>query len=182
MRQVRYNVAASLDGCIAGPGGEFDWIPFDPTVDFGAVFARVDTVLLGRRSYETVRESRQAPWAPNTRVYVFSSTLDAAQCPGATLVRENAGAAVAALRAEQGSGEIWLFGGGTLFRSLLDQGQVDTIEVTIVPVLLGNGVPLLERGPVTRAGLVLRDTRQYPSGMVTLSYSVPGSAPVPDVA
>jgi len=58
MRLVRYNVAASLDGYVAGPHGNFDWIPEDPTIDFAAIFARIDTVLLGRKSYEVAR-----PWA-----------------------------------------------------------------------------------------------------------------------
>ncbi len=76
MRQVRYNVAASLDGFIADAKDGFDWIPPDPAVDFGAIFARVDTVLIGRRTYEVVRRAGPAsPWAPGTRVYVFSSRL-----------------------------------------------------------------------------------------------------------
>ena len=78
---------------------------------------------------------------------------------------------VAALRAEAGDGEIWLFGGGELFRHLLAAGQVDTVEVTVVPILLGGGVPLLPpRAPRTR--LALTSTRAYPSGMVSLSYTV----------
>lgn len=171
MRQVRYNVAASLDGYIAGPGGEFDWIPHDPAVDFAALFANVDTVLLGRRSYLLTQQQGPAPWAPGTRVYVFSHTLRPEEHPGVSIVADDAASGVAALRAEPGDGEIWLFGGGALFGSLLQAGQVDTVEVTIVPVLLGGGVPLLPPG-VPRAALRLKDTRTYPSGMVTLSYGV----------
>ena len=175
MRRVRYNVAASLDGYIAGPDGEFDWIPNDPAVDFAALFAKVDTVLLGRRSYELTREHGGAPWAPGTRIYVFSRALRPADHPGVTIVRGDAGSAVGALRAEPGDGEIWLFGGGALFGSLLAAGQVDTVEVTIVPILLGEGVPLLPPR-VARTSLALVDTHTYPSGMVTLTYTVPGAA------
>jgi dihydrofolate reductase len=171
MRPVRYNVAASLDGYIAGLDGEFDWIPEDPSVDFGSIFANVDTVLLGRRSYDFVRKHGGGPWKPGTRVYVFSRTLRPEEHPGVTIAAEDAGDVVAALRSEAGDGEIWLFGGGVLFRSLLAAGQVDRVEVTIVPVLLGGGVPLLEPGsPRTR--LSLTSARTYPSGMVTLSYRV----------
>lgn len=81
MRPVRYNVAASLDGYIAGPAGGFDWIPMDPSVDFARLFARVDTVLLGRRSYELVLQAGSPPWAPGTRVYVFSRTLQSEGTP-----------------------------------------------------------------------------------------------------
>jgi hypothetical protein len=66
MRLVRYSVAASLDGYIAGPKGEFDCIPQDPTVDFESIFARVDTVLVGRRSYELVAHIGAAPWKRDT--------------------------------------------------------------------------------------------------------------------
>ncbi len=171
MRRVRYNVAASLDGYIAGPDGEFDWIPEDPAVDFAALFAKVDTVLLGRRTYEVTRQTSTSPWAPGTRVYVFSRTLRPEAHPGVTIVGDDAGGVVAALRGEPGDGEIWLFGGGELFRSLLAAGQVDAVEVTIVPVLLGGGVPLLPPG-AARTPLALTGTRTYPSGMVSLAYTV----------
>lgn len=184
MRPVRYNVAASLDGFIAGPQGEFDWIPMDSTIDFAALFAKVDTVLLGRRSYEAALAGGEAPWAPSARVFVFSRTLKPDDFPEVTVVRSDAGAVVASLRAEEGDGEIWLFGGGDLFGELLAAGQVDSVEVTVVPILLGAGVPLVRPG-APRTPLVLTGTRSYPSGMVTLNYAVQagdaaasGSSPV----
>lgn len=175
MRPVRYNVAASLDGYIAGPNGEYDWIPHDPAVDFGALFARVDTVLLGRRSYELVRGGPAPPWPAGARVYVFSRTLQAEEHPGVTVVAEDAAGVVAGLRREPGDGEIWLFGGGALFASLLAAGQVDAVEVTVAPVLLGGGVPLLPPG-APRTALALAESRAYPSGMVGLRYAVRGAA------
>ena len=62
MRRVRYRVAASLDGFIAGPKGEIDWIVPDPTVDFVALYAGVDTVLLGRRTSELTLQPGAPPW------------------------------------------------------------------------------------------------------------------------
>ena len=171
MRPVRYNVAASLDGYIAGPAGEFDWIPMDPAVDFAALFARVDTVLLGRHTYEMMRTQESAPWNAGARVYVFSRTLRPVEHPGVTVVADDAATTVATLRAEPGDGEIWLFGGGELFGSLLAAGQVDRVEVTIVPILLGGGVPLLPPGSA-RAPLALTWSHEYPSGMVGLHYTV----------
>lgn len=174
MRRVRYNVAASLDGYIAGPQGECDWIPEDPTVDFDALFARVDTVLYGRHSYALVQSGAVPVWPAGARVYVFSRTLRSEDHPGITVVRDAAGS-VAALRAEPGAGDIWLFGGGVLFASLLAAGQVDTVEVSVVPVLLGGGVPLLPPG-APRTALELAGTQVYPTGIVTLRYTVPGAA------
>ena len=175
MRSVRYNVAASLDGFIADPDGGYDWIPNDETVDFAGLFARVDTVLIGRKTWEVVAGQTERAWNPGARVYVFSRTMADAPEPGVTVVRDDPVAFVSSLRREPGDGEIWLFGGGELFRSLLAGGQVDAVEVTVVPVLLGSGVPLLP-GAESRAALALVHTHVYPSGMVALHYSVPGAA------
>jgi len=175
MRRVRYNVAASLDGYIATPDGGYDWIPNDPTVDFAGLFAKVDTVLLGRQTYELTKKLGGGPWPKGSRVFVFSTTLRSHEHPDVTVVHSDSAKIVAALRAERGDGEIWLFGGGHLFSSLLSAGQVDRVEVTIVPVLLGGGVPLnLPGTPQTPLKLV--DTKQYPSGMVTLNYDVQGAS------
>lgn len=91
-----------------------------------------------------------------------------------TVVSADAGPRVAALRAASGRG-IWLFGGGSLFRSLLEAKQVDQVEVAIVPVLLGGGIPLLEAGlPPTQ--LALEDVQRYPTGLVGLRYRIPAAA------
>ena len=136
MRRVIYRVAASLDGYIAGPRGEVDWIVHDPAVDFAKVYEQVDTVLLGRRTYELTRQPGAPPWPQGWQIYVFSRTLKPEEHSGVTVVRVEAGPRVAALRAAPGR-DIWLFGGGSLFRSLLGAEQVDLVEVTVVPVLLG---------------------------------------------
>ena len=67
--------------------------------------------------------------------------------------------------------DIWLFGGGVLFRSLLDAGLVDAIDVMVMPVLLGSGVPLLPEG--RRQSLHLESSETLPSGILRLSYSIP---------
>lgn len=181
MRRMRYNVAASLDGYIADAEGRFDWIPMDPAVDFAALFARVDTVVMGRRSWEVVRAMGGAPpWSPGTRVYVVSRTLPPAEAEGAEVVRADPVGLARALRSERGEGEIWLFGGGALFATLLAAGQVDAVEVTVVPVLLGAGVSLLAAS-AGRTPLRLTGTHTYPSGMVALHYDVIGAGSEPPI-
>jgi dihydrofolate reductase len=169
MRRVRYRVAASLDGYIAGPSGEVDWIVSDPAVNWSEVYAGVDTVLLGQRTYELTRKPGAPPWPAGWRVCVFSRTLAAGDRDGITFVAGDAAATVAELRAEDGR-DIWLFGGGALAGSLLAARLVDVVDVTIVPVLLGAGLPLATGAPQT--SLSLTDSRVYPSGIVTLRYEV----------
>ena len=77
---------------------------------------------------------------------------------------------MAALRAEPGK-DIWLYGGGSLFRSLLEAGLVDTVEVAIIPVLLGEGVPLVPP-PVKQNKLKLTKHTVYKTGIVSLEYSI----------
>ena len=171
MRRIRYQVATSLDGYIAGPKGEADWITMDPDIDFRAHFAQFDAVLIGRRSFEVLTGGKKKGGAmPGMKTFVFSRTLRQRDYPKVTIVAENAGETVTALRAESGK-DIWLFGGGLLFRSLLDAGLVDTVEVAVMPVLLGGGVPLLP--PPAKAGkLNLTGHKVYKTGIVLLEYAV----------
>ncbi len=167
MRRVRYSVAMSLDGYIAGPQGEADWIVHDPDIDFGAMFKQFDTYLVGRKTYEAMQGYKDAPAVPG-KVIVFSSTLQEAK--GAEISNDPT-SVVAALKAEPGK-DIWLFGGGVLFRSMLELGLVDRIEVGVVPVLLGAGRPLLPETNV-RSKLKLAAHKLYPkSGIVMLDYEV----------
>jgi dihydrofolate reductase len=170
MRRVRYRVAASVDGFIAGPNGETDWIVPDPTIDWAEVYAGFDTVLLGRRTYELTRRPGAPAWPAGWRAYVFSRTLDPAQDPTVTVVKTDAAAAVTALRAEAGR-DIWLFGGASLFASLLAADLVDGLEVAVMPVLLGRGIPLVAPEALhTRLKLIC--SYASPSGIMRLDYDV----------
>jgi dihydrofolate reductase len=169
MRRVRYQVAASLDGYIAGPNGEYDWIPDEPTYDFAKFYSEIDTVLMGRRTFEPLSEGG-AGFLSGMEIVVFSTTLDAASAPGVAVVSDDAAAFVADLKNRPGK-DIWLFGGGVLFRSLLEAGLVDTVEVAFMPVLLGRGIRLLPEGA---AGAKLRKVRaeEYPAATVLITYEV----------
>jgi dihydrofolate reductase len=175
MRRIRYSVAMSLDGYIAGPKGEADWIIMDPEIDFGALFDQFDTFLLGRRTFEAMGRASQGG-SPGIKTFVFSRTLRQQDYPGVTIVAEGMEETVAALRAEPGK-DIWLFGGGELFGSLLDARLVDTVEVGVMPVLLGGGIPLLPpRAKYTKLKLTSHKVYEK-TGIIGLEYMVQSTPP-----
>jgi dihydrofolate reductase len=169
MRRIRYQVACSLDGYIADSRGGADWIVEEPEINFAVLFAQFDTLLMGRVTYEIMtKHGTDGFWGKT--VLVFSRTLRQEDHPGVTIVADRLEERVRELRDQPGK-DIWLFGGGELFRSLLDLGLVDTVEPAIVPVLVGGGVPFLP-SPATRKRLTLTSHRVFPSGIVWLEYTV----------
>ena len=171
-RRVRYGVAMSLDGYIAGPNGEYDWITQDPDVDFAEIFSGFDTLLIGRKTFEAMLKmggGGGGSW-PGVKSFVISRTMKQADHPDVTIATD-AGAIVKNLKAEPGK-DIWLFGGGELFRSLLASGLVDGVDTAIVPVLLGGGISLVP-APAQQTRLALTKHRVYAkSGIVRLEYDV----------
>jgi dihydrofolate reductase len=170
MRRIRYQVAASLDGYIAGPNGEADWITMEPEIDFAAIFAQFDTLLMGRRTFEVMIRGGNAD-TPGMKTFVFSRSLRQSDYPNVTIVDENPKEAVNSIKAGSGK-DIWLFGGGQLFNSLLEARVVDTVEIAVMPVLLGEGIPLLP-SPAMGAKLKLTGHKVYKkSGIALLEYAV----------
>jgi len=203
MRRLRYAVAASLDGYIADPRGGYDWIVMDPSIDFAAYAAKIDALVMGRGTYQVMQAAEGAgggtegegrdrgdradrgdrpavnggeggegdPFA-DMKTYVVSTTLDPVDHPDVTVVPRDVERFVADLKAQDGK-DIWLFGGGVLFRALLGAGLVDRVEVGVMPVLLGDGIPLLAGGEL-QTRLELHSVEQFPSGVVLLKYDVGG--------
>lgn len=169
MRRVRYQVAMSLDGYIAGPKGEYDWLIHDPEIDSAALFAEFDTLLIGRKTFDVMVAAGQGV-IPGQKMFVFSRTLRPSDYPQVTIVAEKAVQTVASLKRKRGK-DIWLFGGGSLFRSLLEEGLVDTVEIAVEPVLLGEGIPLLPP-PVKQTKLKLTGHKVYKTGIVSLQYQI----------
>ena len=170
MRKIRYGVAMSLDGFIAGPNGEADWIATDPEVDFSAIWAQFDTALMGRRTYQAAIQRLGEAAFSGLTTFVFSRTLKQEDHPAVEVVSEVTASWAGDLKAQSGK-DIWLFGGSELFRSFLDCGHVDRIDVTVIPVLLGAGIPLLPP-PYTPTKLHLLSHSAYKSGTLSLAYQV----------
>jgi dihydrofolate reductase len=167
VRRIRYSVAMSLDGYIAGPRGEFDWIKTDPDFDFSAVFNQFDTIIAGRRTFEPMAAAGRTSM-PGMKTIVVSRTLrpqdypDVVVVPGIEFLTD--------LKAGPGK-DIWLFGGGKLFCSLAEAELVDTVEVSVMPILLGSGVSL---APDISKWINLRfvNHKVYSSGAISLEYAI----------
>jgi len=169
LRKLRYSVATSLDGFIAGSRGEYDWITPDPAFDFQAMFRGFDTMLIGRRTYEVMQTRGQSPKSMGLKAVVVSTTLDPEANPGVAIIRERLVDAVAALKAMPGK-DIWLCGGAMLFRALADANLVDGVELAVMPIFIGSGVNVIPEG--RRIPLRLEKTETFANGMLWLKYSV----------
>jgi dihydrofolate reductase len=170
IRRVRYLVAMSLDGFIAGPNGEADWIIMDPEIDFKVIYSQFDTMVMGRRTFEVVKAAGGGGSTSSMQVFVVSRTLRQEDHPNVTIVNDPE-ELMAELRSKPGK-DVWLWGGGSLFRSFAELGLVDTVEVAVMPVLLGEGVPLLPP-PTKRVALKLTGHKLYAkTGIMSLEYAV----------
>ena len=172
MRRLRYSVAATLDGFIADPDGGYDWIIMDEAIDFAAMFEEFDTFVMGRKTWDVSAKTEFGDMFAGKEVIVFSRTLKVSPRPGVTIVNTSPVDAVRELKQKPGK-DIWLFGGGSMFRTLVDAGLVDSVEVAIMPVLLAQGVPLLSPG-ARITGMKLDKCKTLPaSGIVMLWYTIP---------
>lgn len=141
----------------------------DPEMDFAGMSEQFDTHLLGRKTFEATG-GRDAS-SPGVRAFVFSRTLRQSDYKNVTIVGDDWKDVVRSLREESGK-DIWLFGGGSLFQSLAEEGFVDTVEVGVIPTMLGGGVPLVAE-PASRIGLTLKEHHVYEkTGTVSLVYAV----------
>lgn len=168
MRKLILGLAVSLDGFIEGPNGEYDWCFADQDYGMGEFLGRVDSIFMGRKSYElTQKMDGASPGFPNLKEYIFSTTLKNVK-EGSVLVSKDVKENVLKIKAQEGK-DIWLFGGSGLTTSLFNLGLVDVIWLALHPIILGGGTPLF-KDIDNRIKLKLVDTKTYSTGLISLTY------------
>lgn len=178
-RKIIVSVATSADGFIGRPDGAVDWLD-RPTpkgnYGLGAFYKSIDTILWGRKTYEmalSFQEKGIAGSAFDTSVknYVFTSTLPSSAAPnGVQFVNEPIKAFAARLRAKKGK-DIWMMGGAGIIASFLDEGEIDELILSVIPTLIGEGIPLIAPRHRT-VPLKLISSTKFTDGVVNLRYSV----------
>ncbi len=170
MRKIIYGVGTSLDGYIARRDGSLDFLHLRPSnYSMGPFFKTIDVGLMGRKTYEVgVRMSGGKFESHGLRCYIFSRSLPQGERDGAIFVREEPKRFVEELRKKKGK-NIWLAGGGELTREFLKEDLVDELYLGIVPVLIGEGIPLFAPGFPQRE-FTLTDSETYSGGLIRLMY------------
>lgn len=168
MRKVILFIASSVDGYIAGPKGEIDWLFSDQDYGYAEFFSGVDTVVMGRLTYEVSLSFGEYPY-PGRQGFVFSRTKAGTRDENISFVGEDPGPFVKKLK--KGAGKnIWLVGGAEIIQSCMIHDVIDELVISIHPIILGDGIPLF-RGPFPQTGLILQNCRTFDTGLVQLTYS-----------
>jgi dihydrofolate reductase len=178
-RRIIVYIATSADGYIARPDGGVEWLNRRPdTIDYGMreFYATIDTILWGRKTYDWLlsyykkRGKTEGLFDTKLANYVFSRRPPKRVPAGVTFVSEPVKAFARRLRTTAGK-QIWMMGGAGLIASFLDAGEIDEFDIHVIPVLIGEGIPLV--APRHRdVPLRLRSSRKYPDGVVRLRYEV----------
>jgi dihydrofolate reductase len=170
MRKVTFGGASTLDNFIAGKDDTVDWILWNK--EAGEImrdyWKTIDTIVMGRRTYEVAARSGPLPVHTGVKTYVLSRTLKHRSTKQLTFVSEDAVDFMRRLKAEDGK-DICLMCGGILAKPLLEAGLIDEIGLNIHPLLLGSGVPLFYE-MAKQIDLELVTCRQLSNGCVVVTY------------
>jgi dihydrofolate reductase len=176
-RSIIVNIATSADGYIARPDGDIEWLTRRPSpkgfYGMGKFMRSIDTKLFGRKTYDLSLQLG-AKFDSKTRNYVFSHTPPASAPSGVEFIGEAIGPFAKRLRERKGK-NIWMMGGGEIIASFLDEGAIDEFIISVIPTLIGDGIPLIARRH-RDVPLRLRSVQRFPDGVVQLHYGVQKAA------
>jgi dihydrofolate reductase len=175
-RKIIVYIAVSADYYIARPDGGIDWLDRPhPKGDYGmpAFFKSIDTILWGRKTYTQAMDMglKLSVYGPGVKNYVFSRRPAAEPVQASVeFVNEPIKQFAQRLRAQPGK-DIWMMGGGEITAAFLDEGEIDEFSIHVIPVLIGEGIPLI--APRHRnINLALLSTKKFSDGVVHLNYRV----------
>ncbi|HEY9626803.1 MAG TPA: dihydrofolate reductase family protein [Coleofasciculaceae cyanobacterium] len=169
MRKVVLFIASSLDGYIARPSGEIDWLFADQDYGYTPFLESIDAVLVGRTTYEQILTLGEYPYV-GKKSYVFTRNSDRTSDQNVEFISEDVTSLVKRLQSSEGK-DIWLAGGSILIRDFMRHQLVDQIILSIHPTILGEGIPLFANA-IAPSSLNLTHCQRYDSGLVQLSYDV----------
>jgi dihydrofolate reductase len=173
-RRVIVHIAASADGYIARPDGDLDWLTSRPApkgfYGMGAFMKSIDTTVMGRKTYETSLRLGATFTAKEPTIVFTRRKAPRRVPPGVQFVNEPIGPFVSRLRRQPGK-DIWLMGGGEVIAAFLDADAVDEFVVSVIPVFIGDGIPLIERRD-RHLPLRLRAVKSFKDGLVQMRYSL----------
>ena len=146
MRKLKLYIAMSLDGYIAGPNGDIDWLDIDGDADYGyqEFYGSIDTTLMGNSTYSVTLTVDKFPYQDKTN-FVFTRGTPPPDTVHVQFVSGDITAFVCSLKQQPGK-DIWLVGGGQINTVMLNADLIDQLILTIFPLVLGEGVPLFALG------------------------------------
>lgn len=173
MRKVQLYIAASIDGYIARPDGGIDWLSMvekkGEDYGYGEFISSIDITLMGRKTYEEVLGFGGPFPYMDTKNYVFSRQQRQPDDNPVQHIDEDPAAFVKRLKAQPG-GNIWLIGGGQLNTVLLNAGLIDEMILSVIPIVLGEGIPLFGGEP-KETKWKLEEHTVFDTGLVQLRYA-----------
>jgi dihydrofolate reductase len=170
VRKVVYGVGISLDGYIARPDGSVDFLFMPKDYSMGPFFKRVDTAVMGRKTYEVgLKMSGGSEFnGYGLKCFVFSTTHPPGARGGVIFVNEPLKEWLASLQKQKGK-DIWLMGGGELMRAFLQDDLVDELYLGVVPTLIGEGIPAFANAFPQRE-FALAENKSFSKGLIALRY------------
>ncbi|MEQ8753825.1 MAG: dihydrofolate reductase family protein [Coleofasciculus sp. G1-WW12-02] len=170
MAKIRLFIASSLDGYIARTSGEVDWLFTDADYGYTEFFDQIDTVLMGRKTYKQILSFGEYPYS-GKEGFVFSNTLSGQEENSVKFVGGDLTEFVSRLL-NRSECDIWLVGGSQIIHYFLKQGWIDELILSIHPLILGQGIPLIVNNPQLETPLELKEVRSYDSGLLQVYYDL----------
>jgi dihydrofolate reductase len=168
MRKIILGLGVSIDGYIARLDGTFDFLFMPRDFSMAEFFASIDTGIMGRKTYDVAKAVGEGGFGPKLKTYILSRTLPPGERQGKIFVNVSPQALVEEIRQHKGK-DIWLMGGGEIARDFLKADLVDELHLGVVPVLLGEGLPLFPSGFPQR-NFELIENKTFSRGLISLKY------------